>query len=88
MTENQRRRAFQKVKTFSNDRFWSWMNYIHSRAYAKAAQHYEEAMSIVLQPKQAAAVKSKATEIREQWDGMVTITIEDTDGADLQSVGV
>ncbi|EGG36242.1 hypothetical protein [Paenibacillus sp. HGF5] len=29
-------------------------------------------MEIVLQPKQAAAVKSKAKEIREKWDGMST----------------
>ncbi|MMZ71256.1 hypothetical protein D1872_345620 [compost metagenome] len=64
------------------------MNFIHSRAYAKAAQHYEEAMAIVLQPKQAAAVKVKAQEIREQWDGMATITMDDTEGAELKNVGV
>ncbi len=64
------------------------MNFIHSRAYAKASQHYEEAMAIVLQPKQAAAVKAKAKEIREQWDGMTTITMEDTEAADLESLGV
>lgn len=88
MTEQERRRAFQKVKSMSNEKFWNWMNFIHSRAYAKAAQHYEEAMAIVLQPKQAAAVKEKATEIRETWDGMATITMDDTEAADLQSVGV
>lgn len=88
MNEQQRRRAFQKIKSFTNDKFWTWMNMIHSRAYAKAQQHYEEAMSIVLQPKQAAAVKSKAQEIREQWDGMATITMEDTEVAELQKVGV
>lgn len=33
-------------------------------------------MGIVLQPKQAAAVKDKAKEIRETWDGMTTITME------------
>lgn len=88
MDEPQRRRAFQKVKTYSNDKFWSWMNFIHSRAYAKAEQHYQEAMDIVLQPKQKAAVMAKAKEIREQWDGMTTITIDDTEGAELQSVGV
>ncbi|MNW37041.1 hypothetical protein D3C74_140720 [compost metagenome] len=64
------------------------MNFIHSRAYAKAQQHYEEAMAIVLQPKQAAAVKAKANEIRERWDGMATITMDDTEGAELKNVGV
>ncbi|MNC61266.1 hypothetical protein D3C75_1111980 [compost metagenome] len=88
MTDEQRRRAFQKIKSFSNDKFWAWMNFIHSRAYAKAQQHYEEAMSIVLQPKQAAAVSAKAKEIRESWDGMATITMEDTEAAELQQVGV
>ncbi|RED34693.1 hypothetical protein [Paenibacillus sp. VMFN-D1] len=88
MTEEQRRRAFQKVKTYSNNKFWSWMNFIHSRAYAKAEQHYLEAMDIVLQPKQKKAVMAKAKEIREQWDGMVTVTLEDTEGSELQSLGV
>ncbi|MNP15099.1 hypothetical protein D3C76_1074430 [compost metagenome] len=88
MTEQERRRAFQRVKSMSNEKFWAWMNFIHSRAYAKAAQHYEEAMAIVLQPKQAAAVKVKAQEIREQWDGMATITMDDTEGAELKNVGV
>jgi hypothetical protein len=87
MSEQQRRRAFQKVKSFSNEKFWSWMNFIHSRAYAKAQQHYDEAMSIVLQPKQAAAVSAKAQEIREQWDGIATITMDETVVAELKSVG-
>lgn len=82
MTEQERRRAFQKVKSMSNDKFWRWMNFIHFRAYAKAVQHYEEAMAIVLQPKQATAVKAKALEIREQWDGMATITLDDTEAAE------
>ncbi|MEK3684903.1 hypothetical protein [Paenibacillus sp. FSL R10-2736] len=88
MNERQRRRAFQKVKSFSNEKFWAWMNMIHSRAYAKAQQHYEEAMGIVLQPKQVAAVTAKADEIRETWDGMETITMDETEGAELKSVGV
>ncbi|GIO84565.1 hypothetical protein J25TS5_14970 [Paenibacillus faecis] len=88
MNEQELRRAFQKVKSFSNDKFWNWMNFIHSRAYAKAAQHYEEAMAIVLQPKQATAVKAKAKEIREKWDGIATITMDDTEAADLQALGV
>ncbi|WP_044479246.1 hypothetical protein [Paenibacillus antibioticophila] len=49
MTEQERLRAFQKVESMSNEKFWDWMNFIHSRTYAKAAQHYEEAMAIVLQ---------------------------------------
>jgi hypothetical protein len=64
------------------------MNFVHSRAYAKAEQHYQEAMDIVLQPKQKAAVVAKATEIRESWDGMATITLDETEGTELKSLGV
>ncbi|MNO68956.1 hypothetical protein D3C76_598020 [compost metagenome] len=46
MNEQEPRRTFQKVKSMSNIKFWSWMNFIHSRAYAKAQQHYEEAMGL------------------------------------------
>lgn len=88
MTDQQRRRAFQKIKSFTNDKFWSWMNWMHSRAYAKAEQHYQEAMSIVLQPKQAAAVTEKAKEIRESWDGMAVISLEETEGTEFQQMGV
>ncbi|MEK4047557.1 hypothetical protein NSU18_28525 [Paenibacillus sp. FSL H8-0048] len=87
MNEQKRRRIFQKVKSMSNIKFWNWMNFVHSRAYAKAQQHYEESIGIVLQPKQAAAVSAKAKGIRETWDGMATITMEETEGAELKSVG-
>ncbi|WP_139209683.1 hypothetical protein [Paenibacillus sp. NFR01] len=66
----------------SNDRFWAWMNAMHSQAYFKAEQHYQEAMAICLQPKQAAFVAAKAREIRESWDGMGTVTIDETEAAD------
>lgn len=88
MDEKERKRVFQRIKTFSNEKFWKWMNFIHSRAYAKAEQHYQEAMDIVLQPKQKAAVVAKAKEIRESWDGIATITLDETEGAELKSLGV
>lgn len=88
MTEEQKRRVFQRVKSMSAVKYWGWMNWLHSRAYAKAEQHYGEAMDIVLTPKQKAAVVAKAAEIRELWDGMATITIDDTEHAELQSTGI
>jgi len=81
MTHDDKRRYFQRLKSLSTDKFWQSMNELHTRAYAKAEQHYREAMSIVLQPKQAAAVIAKAQEIREEWDGMATVTVEDTEDA-------
>lgn len=54
------------------------MNVLHTRAYAAAERHYGEAMDIVLQPKQKAAVLAKTTEIRELWDNMRTLDTDQT----------
>ncbi|MNB95741.1 hypothetical protein D3C75_429280 [compost metagenome] len=82
MNEMEKRRAFQRVKSMTNESFWKWMNAMHSQAYYKAEQHYQEAMAIELQPKQANAVIAKAQEIRETWDGMATVTIDETEAAE------
>ncbi|GIQ67431.1 hypothetical protein DUZ99_02145 [Xylanibacillus composti] len=86
MDDRQRRRIFQRVKTFSNDKFWEWMNWLHSQAYAKAVQHYTEAAEIVLPPRYQKALHDKATEIREQWDGMSTVTLDGTTGTEFDRV--
>jgi len=54
------------------------MNVLHTRAYAAAMRHYGEAMDIVLTPKQKQAVIAKADEIRVLWDGMRTVTTDET----------
>lgn len=79
MTPEEKRRAFQQLKSLSCEKFWLQMNILHTRAYAAAMRHYSEAMDIVLTPKQKAAVIAKAEEIRELWDGMATVTTEKTD---------
>jgi len=86
MDERQKRRIFQWVKSLSNDRFWSWMNWVHSQAYAKAVQHYTEAAEIVLPPRLQKQLHEKATEIREIWDGMATVTLDDTTGQEFDRV--
>ncbi|CAM3708121.1 hypothetical protein COLU111180_04250 [Cohnella lubricantis] len=67
------------LKSLSVDKFWAHMNVLHTRAYAAAERHYQEAMDIVLTPKQKAAVVVKAVEIRELWDGMATVTTDETE---------
>lgn len=47
MTPDQKRRIFQRLKSLSNEKFWSAMNVLHTRAYAAAERHYQEAMEIV-----------------------------------------
>lgn len=56
--------------------FIDFMNSFHSDAYYLAVKHYEEAMDIELYPKQKQKVVKKAKEIRELWDGIKEITIE------------
>lgn len=88
MTETERRRHFQRIKSLSNEKFWKYMNVLHTRAYTKAENHYQEAMDIVLTPKQKAAVVAKANEIRELWDGMPSITLDATEDAEMREMGV
>ncbi|WP_438435424.1 hypothetical protein [Gorillibacterium sp. sgz500922] len=82
MNREQRRKEFQAVKKLTNQEFWKQMNEVHTRAYELAAKHYQEAMAILLTPKQAAAVAAKAREICELWDGLTwrEIKVEDTEG--------
>jgi hypothetical protein len=79
LNKDEKRRTFQKLKQMTHEKFWSAMNVLHTRAYAAAERHYGEAMDIVLTPKQKAAVVAKAIEIRELWDGMATLTTDETE---------
>lgn len=85
--EEEFRRFFQKIKSMSVKSFQEAMNVLHTRAYAAAERQYGEAMDIVLTPKQKAAVIAKAAEIREQWDGMATVTTEKTIAESFKAYG-
>lgn len=74
--EQTKRQTFQQVKTWSNERFWNWMNQIHSEAYFKAVGHYREAAEVVLPPRLQKQLHDKAVEIREQWDGIATVNVK------------
>lgn len=83
MTEQEEKafkRYFQQLKSLSFKRFVDEMNIMHTRAYAVAQRHYQEAMFICLTPKQRKAVEDKVIEIRELWDGMKTVTTDQTIG--------
>lgn len=86
MDDRQRRRIFQWVKSLSNAKFWAYMNWLHSQAYAKAVEHYTDAAEIVLPPRLQKQLHDKAKQIREQWDGMATITLDDTTGQEFDRV--
>lgn len=86
MNREQRRNVQKTMKSMKNKDFWAEMNIIHTKAYNLAESHYSEAMDIVLQPKQKAAVIAKANEIRELWDGLNTITVDDAKLVDESQV--
>ena len=79
MNREEKRRIFEKLKKLNANQFWRQMNVLHTRAYAAAQRHSGEAMDIVLQPKQKAAVIAKASEIRELWDGMRSVNTDLTE---------
>lgn len=79
MNRDEKRESFKKLKAMKPAEFWSAMNVLHTRAYAAAERHFGEAMDIVLQPKQKAAVVAKAEQIRVLWDGMRTLDTDQTE---------
>jgi len=78
MSREEKRAFYQRVRKLGYRDFWQAMDELHTRAYQLAAKHYQEAMDIVLQPKQKAAVVAKAEEIRELWDGVFEISVDAT----------
>lgn len=87
MDDREKRRQFQYAKSLSNDNFWSWMNHIHTKVYALAIEHMTDAMSCHqrISKSMIADVLRKAEEIREKWDGMETITVDDTVKKDFRT---
>lgn len=85
MNDTQRRKAFQHIKSMTTDKFWAFQNHLHSRAYA-AVRHYTEAAEIVLPPRLQKQLHAKAAVIREDWDGMKTINLDETEAEDFDHV--
>lgn len=81
MSREDKRAFYQRVRKLGYREFWAAMNELHTRAYQLAERHYQEAMDIVLQPRQKAAVVAKAQEIRELWDGIREVTVDATEEA-------
>ena len=79
MSRVDKRAFYQRVRRLNYHDFWRVMDELHTRAYQLAAKHYQEAMDIVLQPRQKAAVVAKAEEIRELWDGVFEVSTDVTE---------
>ena len=85
MSRQDKRAFYQQMKKAGYREFWALMNEFHTRAYRLAEKHYQEAMDIVLTPRQKAAVVAKAEEIRELWDGVFEVSTDVT-GNDVHLV--
>ena len=79
MSREDKRAFYRQVRRLNYHDFWRVMDELHTRAYQLAEKHYQEAMDIVLQPRQKAAVVAKAEEIRELWDGVFEVTTDVTE---------
>jgi hypothetical protein len=77
-----KRKARQRMQRATDQQFWDEMNQIHSAAYFKAVQHYQEAAAIVLPPRYQKQLDAKAIEIRETWDGIREITMDKTEASE------
>lgn len=88
MTDDERRRVFQRIKQMTAKIFWLWFDRMHSKAYALGVKHMQEAMSIHprISQRMVEEVTHKADEIREQWDGIKTVTIDDTVSVDFDKI--
>jgi hypothetical protein len=86
MDDRQKRRVFQWVKSLSVEKFWEWQNWLHSQAYGKAVQHYTEAAEIELPPRLQKRLHERARRICEEWDGIVTVTLDDTTGREFDQI--
>jgi hypothetical protein len=87
MSREDKRAFYQRVRKLGYRDFWQAMDELHTRAYNLAVKHYQEAMDIVLQPRQKAAVVAKAEEIRELWDGIFAVNTDVTEGVELDDPG-
>lgn len=87
MDEDQKRRTFQQVKAMSKDTFWSWMNQLHTRAYALGIDHMTDAMSCQkrISKPMINQVLRKAEQIREEWDGLKMVTVDSTEGTEFKT---
>lgn len=81
MEDRKKIRLFQKIKTYSNDRFWLQMNAWHSRAYFLSQKHMQEAMECMpgITKSQIEAVIKKAEQIRIEWDKLPNIDMDLTE---------
>ena len=73
MTDTQKRRIFQQIKSMTHAQYWDCLERVNTQAYLIGQDHMTEAMGCHprISKKMVEEVKTKADQIREEWDGIV-----------------
>ena len=73
MTDQEKKRIFQKVKSMTTAQYWDWLERVNTQAYLIGQDHMTEAMNCHprISKRMVEEVKAKAAQIREEWDGIV-----------------
>ena len=73
MTDDQKKRIFQKVKSMTTAQYWDRLERVNTQAYLIGQDHMTEAMNCHprISKRMVEEVKAKAAQIREEWDGIV-----------------
>jgi hypothetical protein len=88
VTETEKRRAFQEIKSMSLETFWAWFGIMTTRAYVQGVKHVEYAMSVndkIYRPT-VEQVLDKTAEIRELWEGIQTLTVDEEEKKELDRI--
>lgn len=82
------RRFFQGLKRGTLENFIKKMNMMHSNAWHKCHEQYEEAMGFALTPKQANQLREAHKKVVLEWDGLtiVEMNLQEISEADFIDV--
>lgn len=77
VTDIAMRKFIQRLRTMTNDQIKEQIDIFATNGYQLAEKHYQEAAYIVLPPKQSKALIAKSEEIREMWDGIKVVLVNE-----------
>jgi Na+-translocating ferredoxin:NAD+ oxidoreductase RnfG subunit len=88
MSSDDFRRFFQEVKRMTLEQFTKKMNMMHSNAWHKCHEQYQEAIREVLPPKLAEKLNASHKRIVTEYDGLqeVVMNLKDISEADFIEV--
>jgi uncharacterized protein YwgA len=79
MTDREKVKFFQKIKSLTTRGFWDLINALNSQAYDMAVKHMQEAMSMHprISKRMIEEVTERSKKVREDWDGLYAVDMTD-----------